>query len=547
MPAPEPQDDLPSDIISVLRFNAELIKTVEEQQKTIQQLREELNLYRRKLFGQSSERHVEDDSQLHLFDIGDQASEEDDDDDPEPTKPTKRRRRKKKSEKLPAHLRREIIEADVSPKDRMCSCCGEEMPIIGTDISERLDLIPAELFVWETRRRKRACGKCKESIAQVPAGEEPGGLTTPVPGSDYGFGVYNQIITNKFGDHLPLYRGEDIFARAGMMIPRNTQFGMLVKIAALIAPLIALMKSRVVSGSVIGVDDTTVRMQDASLPGKMRTARFWLYRGRADNPYNVFDFTEDRGRDGPAEFLDDFHGHAVVDADGVHEGVYLGKKNQIFAACCNTHARRKFVEAKPNDPVAYARVVAVYRGLYDIEDRCKELSVEDRLALRQQESVPIMNEHHDWLIDKSNDPRVLPKSSLGAAVRYSLNQWDELTVFLRHGAIPMDNNETESELRGLTIGRKNWMFVGSSRGGEVAAAMYSLVTTAARHHLDIWAYVDDCLRKLAGGSTDYENLLPDVWRASHPEAIRVYRDAEQKSRRLTTQQRRTRRREARVA
>ena len=139
----------------------------------------------------------------HLFDIGDQASEEDDDDDPEPTKPTKRRRRKKKSEKLPAHLRREIIEADVSRKDRMCSCCGEEMPIIGTDISERLDLIPAELFVWEIRRHKRACGKCKESIAQVPAGEEPGGLTTPVPGSDYGFGVYNQIITNKFGDHLP--------------------------------------------------------------------------------------------------------------------------------------------------------------------------------------------------------------------------------------------------------------------------------------------------------------------------------------------------------
>ena len=546
MTAPENQDDLQC----LKRFNDELVKTVEDLQKTILQLREELNLYRRKLFGQSSERHVEDDSQLHLFDVVNPSEEDDDDDDDDdpgpPTKP-KKRRRKKKAEKLPAHLRREIIEADVSPKDKMCSCCGEEMPIIGTDISERLDLIPAELFVREIHRHKRACGKCKESIAQVPAGEEPGGLTTPIPGSDYGFGVYNQIITNKFGDHLPLYRGEDIFARAGMMIPRNTQFGMLLNISLLIAPLIALMKSRVVSGSVIGVDDTAVRMQDASLPGKMRTARFWLYRGRQDNPYNVFDFTEDRGRDGPAAFLENFHGHAVVDAYGVHEGVYLGKENQIFAACCNTHARRKFVEAKPNDPVAYAYVVALYRRLYDIEDRCKELSVEDRLSLRQKESAPIMNDYHQWLIDKSSDPRVLPRSSVGAAVRYSLNQWDELTVFLRNGAIPMDNNETESELRGLTIGRKNWLFVGSSRGGEVAASMYSLVTSAARHHLDIWAYVDDCLRKLAGGSTDYESLLPDVWRASHPEAIRVYRDAEQKSRRLTTQQRRTRRREARVA
>ncbi|QDV47505.1 Transposase IS66 family protein [Stieleria neptunia] len=542
MTAPENQDELQS----LKRFNDELVETVQSQQKTIAQLREELNLYRRKLFGQSSERHAEDDSQLHLFDLGESVNEGDDDEQ-DPPKSRKKRRRKKKSEKLPAHLRRKIIEAGVSSKERMCSCCGEEMPIIGTDISERLDLIPAELFVWEIRRHKRACGKCRESIAQVPAGSEPGGPATPVAGSDSGFGVYTQIITNKFADHLPLYRGEDIFARAGVMIPRNTQFGMLVNIAALVAPLIALMKSRIVSGRVLGVDDTSVRLQDPALPGKMRTARFWLYRGREDHPYNVFDFTESRGRDGPAGFLRDFHGHAVVDAYGVHEGVYLGKHDQIFAACCNCHARRKFVEAKPNDPVAAARALAMYRGLYDVEDRAKRCSAEERLELRQRESAPLMNQLHDWLIEKSSDPRVLPKSSLGKAVRCSLNQWDELTVFLGDGAIPFDNNETENELRSLTIGRQNWLFVGSNRGGEVAAAMYSLVSSAARHHLDAWAYVDDCLRKLAGGSTDYEALLPDVWRGRHPESIRVYRDAEQASRRLTTQQRRVRRREAKVA
>lgn len=534
------------DLQSVLRFNAELVQTVQEQQKTIEQLREELNLYRRKLFGQSSERHIEDDSQLHLFDV-DQASEETVEDEPEPTEPARRRHRKKKSEKLPEHLRREIIEADVSAQERKCSCCGEEMPIIGTDITERLDLIPAELFVLEIRRHKRACGKCKDSIAQVPAGKEPGGPTTPVPGSDYGFGVYTQIITNKFADHLPLYRGEDIFARAGLMIPRNTQFGMLANIATLIAPLVALMKSRVVSGSVIGVDDTAVRLQDPSLPGKMRTARFWLYRGREDDPYNVFDFTDSRGRDGPAGFLNDFSGHAVVDAYGVHDGVYLGKDDQIFAACCNAHARRKFVEAKPNDAVGAARALAMYRGLYDIEDRGKSLSVEARLELRQRESLPIMRELHDWLMEKKDDLHVLPKSKLGKAVRYALNQWDELSVFLGDGAIPLDNNETERELRRLTIGRKNWLFVGSHRGGEVAALMYSVVSSAARHDLDVWAYVDDCLRKLAGGCEDYHSLLPDVWRASHAESIRRYRDAEKESRRLTTQQRRTRRREAKVA
>jgi len=544
MAAPENHNDLQS----VLRINAELIETVEQQQKTIQQLREELDLYRRKFFGRSSERHVEDDSQLHLFDVDEQQAVENeaDEDDQEEESP-KRRRRKKKSEKLPAHLRRKVIEADVAAKDRICPCCSEEMPIVGTDISERLDLIPAELFVWEIHRHKRACCKCKETVAQVRAGEEPCGLTTPVPGSDYGFGVYTQLIVNKFADHLPLYRGEDIFARAGMLIPRNTQFGMLVNIAALVSVLVGLMKSRVVSGGVIGVDDTSVRLQDPSLPGKMRTARFWLYRGREDHPYNVFDFTESRGRNGPAKFLSDFHGHAVVDAYGVNDGVYLGAQNQIFAACCNSHARRKFVEAQPNDPVAAAHALAFYRGLYDIEDRCKEFSAADRLDLRQSESLPIMGELHDWLIDKRSDPRVLPKSSFGKAVRYALNQWDELSVFLGDGAIPIDNNETEGELRRLTIGRQNWLFVGSSRGGEVAAAMYSLVSSAVRHHLDVWAYVDDCLRQLAGGSTDYESLLPDVWRRTHPESIRQYRDAEQKARRLTTQQRRTRRREARTA
>ena len=541
-----PDSEKPVDLRSLQRLTDELTETVRQQQKTIEQLREELILYRNKFFGRSSERHVEDDSQLYLFEADtDPADGETEQEPSDETK--KRRRRKKKSDKIPAHLRREIVEADVPPEDRKCTCCGEEMPIIGTDICERVDLVPAELFVWEIRRHKRACGKCKESVAQVPAGEEPGGLTTPVPGSDYGFGVYTQIVVNKFADHLPLYRGEDIFARAGMFIPRNTQFGMLANIATLAAPVVALMKSRILSGDVLGVDDTSVRLQDPSLPGKMRTARFWLYRGREDHPYNVFDFTESRGRDGPAKFLRDFRGHAVVDAYGVHDGVYLGAEDQIFAACCNAHARRKFVEAKPNDPVAAAQALAFYRGLYDVEDRTKGFSAADRLSLRKSESVSIMNDLHQWLIEKHDDLRVLPKSSLGKAVRYALNQWDELKVFLGDGAIPIDNNETENELRRLTIGRQNWLFVGSSRGGEVAAAMYSLVSSAARNTVDVWGYVDDCLRQLAGGSTDYESLLPDVWRRAHPEAIRPYREAEAKARRLTTQQRRVRRRETKVA
>jgi transposase len=538
MAAPEKTNDEKS----IQLLNTELIATVNAMQKTIQELREELALYKRKLFGRSSERHVEDESQLRLFqdDTVQPVEVEDEPEEEEPGK--KRRRRKKKSEKLPAHLLRTIIEADVAEDKRICPCCGDEMPIIATDIAERLDLVPAKMFVIEIRRPKRACSKCKEVIVQVPAGEEPGGVTTPVTGSDYGFGVYTQMIVSKFADHMPLYRCEDLFARAGVLIPRNTQFGMLANTEELITPFLAFMIARVLSGRVLGVDDTTVRMQDAALPGKMRTARFWLYRGQDDNPYNVFEFHDSRGRDGPASFLSGFTGHASVDAYGVHDGVYLGSGGRILASCCNAHGRRKFVEAKPNDAVAAVHALSFYRGLYEIEDRLRDATVEERLAVRQQESVPLAQSFHDWLIATNDDRCVLPKSSLSKAVRYVLNQWNEMTAYLGNGELSIDNNATENELRRLTIGRKNWLFVGSSNGGRVAASMYTLVSSAARHHLDVWAYVNDVLRQLASGSEDYESLLPDVWGQSHPDATRPYRDAEQQKRKLTTQQRRVRRR-----
>lgn len=344
---------------------------------------------------------------------------------------------------------------------------------------------------------------------------------------------------------MPLYRCEDIFARAGVVIPRSSQFGMLANTTELITPFLEFMTARLLSGRVLGVDDTTVRMQDASLPGKMRTARFWLYRGQEDHPYNVFEFHESRGREGPATFLEGFTGFASVDAYGVHEGVYLGSDGRIMASCCNAHGRRKFVEAQPNDPVAAAHALSYYRGLYDIEDRMREASPEERLDARQRESLPITEAFRDWLLTTNDDPRVLPKSSLSKAVRYVLNQWNEMTAFLHNGELPIDNNATENELRRLTIGRKNWLFVGSADGGRVAAAMYTLVSSAARNHVDVWAYVDDVLRQLASGSTDYESLLPDRWRESHPESIREYRDAEKVKRKLTTQQRRSRRRLAR--
>ena len=527
---------------------------IEEQDSILQSLARELEKakfeieqLKRYVYGRRSERHVEDQSQLILFadeqDVQPEAAAQVDEVFEEVTYT---RRKRSKADRFPENVPREVQTIDVPEAERSCPCCGEEMPIIDTDVRERLEYIPAKMIVHETHYRKRACGKCKQgvSVAAPPAADQAGAALTL--GSRYGFGVTAQIILGKYADHLPLYRLEDVFARAGVVIPRSTQVGLLDAAADLLRPLIAHMTSSLLKSHVIGMDDTPVKLQDDSIRGAMRTARFWLARGRDEAPYNVFFFHESRERNGPSKFLGDYRGVVTVDAYGVNDGVYLpskqGGKDSILAACCHAHARRKFEAAKTNDPKRAARALAIYRQLYDIEDRGRELSAADRLSLRQAESVPLLREFKAWLDIQNDDPKVLPKSAIKGAIRYALNQWKPLLLFTTDGSVPIDNNDTERDLRRLTIGRKNWMFIGSSAAGEVAAMMYTLIASASRHRVDLWAYVDDVLRRLAGGESDLDSLLPNRWAAAHPESIRTYRQLEDAARAAKTKQRRARRR-----
>lgn len=518
------------------RINESLARQLEKAHFEIEQLK-------RYIYGRRSERYVEDDSQLPLFDKQPEAVSEVADDVEVEEEITYRRRKRSKEDRFPANLPREVRTIDVPEAERHCSCCGELKPVIDTDVRERLEYIPAKLIVHEMHYLKRACGKCKQgvAVASPPSADEAGAALTA--GSRYGFGVTAQIILGKYADHLPLYRLEDVFARAGVVIPRSTQVGLLDAAADLVQPLTELMKSRLLQSSVIGMDDTPVRLQDASLSGTMRTARVWLARGRDAAPYNVFFFHESRERDGPAKFLGDYNGWVTVDAYGVNDGVYLDSDGRVMASCCHSHARRKFESAKSNDPQRAARALVFYRQLYDIEDRARELSADDRLQLRVAESVPLLAEFKAWLDEQHANPRVLPKSAIGAAVRYTRNQWQPLQAFTTDGRLPIDNNDTERDLRRLTIGRKNWLFIGSSPAGAVAALMYTLVASASRHDLDIWAYLNDVLRRLAGGEPDLSALLPDQWRATHPDSIRTYRQTEQATRAARTKARRARRRQ----
>jgi transposase len=513
---------------------AETAVICEEQGEQIQALREELELLKRFVFGRRSERMVESPAQGRLFASLDEKEASDASlSEAEEEEITYRRRRGHGWSKLPEHLPREEVLVDLPAGERQCPCCGEEMTRIGEDRSERVDYRPAEIVVKVIVRPKYACPK-KHGVQQAEASP------SPVPGGRFDFGFVAGVLTSKFADHLPLYRQQDVLARSGLELSRSTMCDMLASAAMLLTPLAVLLRQRVLAEDVVGADDTPVRLLDPSHPEGVRTARFWLYYGYGQAPYDVFQFHESRSRDGPKEFLKDFSGWAKVDAYGVQDGVYLDSKGRIRASCCWAHARRKFHEASSSHPRKSAEALAMIRQLYDVEDRARELAPELRRELRQQESAPILDRMKAWL-DQEADT-ALPKSKFGEAVRYARNQWEELVSYLSDGRLPIDNNNTEGELRRLTIGRKNWLFIGAPEAGPRAAIIYTIVASAARHDLDIWAYLCDVLKHLATGEEDLAALLPDAWAKSHPEAIRTFRAREREAQAKRKRERRRRRR-----
>lgn len=524
--------------------------TCDGQQRQLEQLREELELLKRYLFGRRSERHVPAPSQ-GILPFGDELQEA-----PPPSLPeeeiTYRRRQGHGWSKLPKNLQRTQVLLDVPQDQRQCSACGQAMQKIGEDRGERLNIVPARVWVKVLVRPKYACTCGQGGVKQAPP------PPSPVPGGRFDFSFVAHVVTSKTADHLPLYRQQDILARSGIELSRSTLCQIMAGAAELGWPLAGFMTQRLLVADLLGADDTPVRLLDGSHSAGVRLARFWLFRGFEEAPYNVFYFHESRARDGPSQFLREFSGTVKVDAYGVNDGVYLGSGGRIVASCCLAHARRKFEEAQGSHPVLSAEALAFFQQLYDLEDRAKHLSPADRRALRQSEAAPLIARWRSWLDQQLRT--ALPKLKFGEAVRYLHNQWEPLIRYLDDGRLPIDNNAVESDLRALTIGRRNWLFVGSPQAGPRAAVLYTLVASAARHDLDVWAYLCDVLERLAvmrqecaGQSAAGEPpspysaehlvpLLPDVWAQAHPEAIRIYRQHERDRRAAAKRTRREKRR-----
>ena len=271
------------------------------------------------------------------------------------------------------------------------------------------------------------------------------------------------------------------------------------------------MKHRVLQSKVIHTDDTQVKLIDTTI-GSTRLARFWAYLGDRDHPYEVYDFTESRGRAGPQDFLKNFNGYLQADAYGGYDGIYLQSGGAIVEVACWAHTRRYWYKAREQDAVRAHHVLAVISRLYELERATKGADAASRQKLRIEHAAPLLDDLKQWL----DDQEFLPKSLTGKAATYTCNQWAALNRYLEDGDLSIDNNAAERAMKPVAIGRKNWLFVGSSNAGRRAAILMSLIASCKANHVEPWAWLRAILTELPRG-TALEPLLPDKWLQTHPQ------------------------------
>ncbi len=398
-------------------------------------------------------------------------------------------------------------EHDLSDQEKSCPCCHQPRARIGQESSWQIEYIPGSFQRIEHVRLKYACTHCEQNAQppQITLADKP---VQPIDKGMAGPGLLAYIVTSKFADYLPLYRLENIFARNGFEIDRVTQCLWCRDVALMLKPLYDLMVKRVLAGHVIHTDDTVMPML---APGKTKQARIWIYFGDRANPYNVFEFTLGRSRDGPAGFLKGYNQTIVADAYGGYDGICL--EGGITQAGCWAHARRKFVDARELAPKIADAALLMIGKLFAIEQQAKEqdLGPADRLELRQSKSRPIVTELRDAL--HAWKPTLLPKHPVAQAIGYALNQWKPLTVFLGDGAVAIHNNIAEQEMKRIALNRKNSLFVGNERGGQTAAILSSLTSTCRRHGIDPQVYLTQLLANLPQTPlSQLDRWLPDQWK-----------------------------------
>jgi len=499
--------------------------------RKIDDLQHQLQALLRRYCGRSSEKM--DPAQRLLFeDLIDKAipqmpAEDGTDDQAPPSRQRKGHGRRR----MPANLERQKVIHDLPEEQKPCPCCGNLRHIIGKQTHEQFDYVPAKVKVIEHIRLTYGCPHCEANGSpagpQMVTADKPSqpiakGLAAP--------GLLSYVMVSKYADHLPLHRLEGILRRHGIEIGRSTMCDWAGQCADLLRPLYDRMVDEVRASKVIHTDDTPVKVQDRSRT-QTRTGRFWVYLGDNDHPQTVFAYTSSRSRDGPMEFLrnwgKDRRVYLQADAFGGYDGIYAGQAGGLVTeVACWAHARRKFYDARNSDPAGSTQALAHIRLLYDVEAEAKKAAdksghdlTSERYRLRQQQAVPRLGQLRAWLESQQaqRGGPVLPKSPMGQAIQYALNQWAALCVYATDGRLAIDNNASENALRRVAIGRKNWLFAGSDNGGRTAATLFSLIATCQRHAVEPFAYLRDVLTRIADTPiSQLDKFLPDRWKPATP-------------------------------
>ena len=398
---------------------------------------------------------------------------------------------------------------ELTAEQRACPCCGEQRKEIGAEHSWQIEYHPGHFERLEHIRKKYACSAC-EIQASSPQMETAAKPDSVIEKGMAGPGLLAFIVTSKFADYLPLYRLEDIFTRQGFEIARATQSIWCGDVADLLQPLYQLMADRVRASHLVATDDTIMPMLSK---GKTANARMWVYVGDQDHPYNVFDFTLDRGRNGPMQFLKDFHQVLLADAYGGYNGVVAG--NQMTRAGCWAHLRRKIIEAEKTAPAIAHQAIDIIGSLYGVEKQAALLTAAQRLELRRAMSAPLLADLRAKLLLWKE--QLLPRHPMAEAITYALGQWTQLSVFSLDGAVPIDNNVSEREMKRIVLNRKNSLFVGNLRGGTTAAILSSITSTCRRHDIDPHMYLTQLLVNLPALPVHQLSAwLPDQWKLNLP-------------------------------
>jgi len=501
----------------------------------LEKCKSQIDWLQRQIFGRKSEKI--DPNQLWLDQLVIQAAEQNSATTPAATAPvveTKvaehiRRHTPHGRGELPAHLPREVTEVDLPEADKTMPD-GTPRPLIGHEDTERVAYEPGRIFVKVTRRLKYGS----------PMGQEENGVAiAPVPASIVERCLADEsllahVVVSKYVDHLPLNRLENILARAGIEMTRQTMCGWTISCGEAVQPLVNAIVNEMFTTKLVHNDDTPVDMQDykSGKPRGERTreTRLWVTTvSPREGPWTVFDFTNGRSTDGPRKFFAKYSGRIVCDAYKSYETLGNEREDLVFIGCW-VHVRRYFLKAhRGGYPKEGAEFIAMIRELYQIEaalvdtvlspDATLEQRAEARdkdnarrVEIRQSLSVPVLNRIRTRLDELI--PGTPPKDDLGRALNYAHKIWDRLTEYTKDGRLPIDNNPVEQMIRPVALGRNNWLFFGSERGGRAAANLMSLVATCKRAKVEPFAYLRDVFRRLPAAKTPEQirALLPDVWK-----------------------------------